>query len=204
MKRALMVAFLAIMLAFMAFPDVRADSTDTADTSTMTPYDWLTQDEKAYVDSMRADDADCHAEMAVLKNLLSGLDLKDAWYTEYNYQEGKTVAAFSSLYLQTPPDEFAEVQTGYSDMVMSVMDNWPKLPNFKDLIYEGFLPPEAMFNLISAAADYDGYLSAASGKLSAMRGKLEGRVIQVGNGLKLANQILGNALSCEPRPARAY
>ena len=54
MKRFVMSALIFLMLAVMMVP-FRVLADDTSTPSTMTPYDWLNQEEQAYVTALRAD-----------------------------------------------------------------------------------------------------------------------------------------------------
>jgi hypothetical protein len=132
MKRLINVCLVLGMLLFFVLPvSVGANSTPTK-----TPFDWLTDEEKAYVTTIRAADAEARVQYAKIMDLIWGYQNNQEWSDQMKSAIAATDAEIVKLCNTAAPPDFAKVAKKYQSIAVNIFvpPNWCESFRFTSLL----------------------------------------------------------------------
>ena len=197
MKRPLMVTLILFMLGLMVFP-VTVNAATTAP-STKTPFDWLNDEEQAYVTSLRAYIVVVQGRVKTAKANLGTMFLQEGetWYQTFSGELASINSGLDTMEALSAPAEFTGVAAQCKN-----------LPDVSNMEAESLHFASSALALVEAAqmvGHIDGDLSAVDGALSGLLGSINSRIADVAKRREKAVDAVSALFdSCMERPARPY
>jgi hypothetical protein len=197
-KRFIMSALILLMLALMVFPVAINAATTTS--STRTPFDWLNDEEQAYVTSLRAQIAEVQGQVQAARADLGTIILqsRESWYGSLHGEFHAINKGLDAMAALTAPAEFTAIGTQCQDMPDVGLSEL-------DMLSMASTDREALVETAQMVGHIDGDLAAVDGALSSLLGSINSRIANIASRREKAAEMVSDIFSsCMERPARLF
>jgi len=198
MKRFIMSVLILFMLSLMVFPV--AVFADDSSPSTRTPFDWLNDEEQAYVTSLRAHIAGVQAQVQKARADIATIILQtqESWYDSLHGEFHAINKGLDDMAALTAPAEFTAIGTQCRDMPDVGLSEL-------DMLAMASTRREALVEAAQMVGHIDGDLAAVDGALGSLLGSINSRIADVASRREKAVDAISSLFdSCMERPARLY